>query len=211
MKKTHEIKCVKCKERDAAFTADCLVVDTSTVSSLVQVGLETQKQYITTESFSGDVVAAGLCRECMKKVSRKIDRDDLLPFKTQSIYILLMIGGGALFILGLAGKLGRMSVPAGIVGMCLAVIGVAAYVIHMLLLPVLLRRETPWKLLGKPLGGVHLGDGGRFVHLVPVGEGYYKDSTEFTAVNGHLVKEVRQKIAAELIETGNWKTLVEAE
>ena len=209
MNKPHEMKCVKCKERDVAFTADCLVVDTSTVSSDVRVGLDIQKQYLTTESFSGDVVAAGLCPVCMKKVSRKIDRDDALPFKAMLIYILLMVVGIALFFLAVTGKLGRMANPGLIGGICLTVIGILACVIHKLLLPVLVRRRAPWKLLGKPLGGVRL-DGGRFVLLVPVGEGYYKDSVEFAAVNGHLEKETRQKIAAELIETGAWKALVEA-
>lgn len=52
-------------------------------------------------------------------------------------------------------------------------------------------------------------DGGRVVHLVPVGDGYYSDSADFSTVNGHLVKEIRQKISTDVIDTGAWKALVE--
>jgi hypothetical protein len=201
------MKCISCKQQDAAFFADCLVVNTSTTSSNVLVGLEMQRQYLTTESFSGEAIVAGLCPKCMKKVSRKIDRDMSLPFKALMLYLLLIVVGLGLFIGAIAAKWGRMTGVIAVGGMIFAILGVVGYVIHKLLLPAQLRRNAPWKLLGKPLGGVRLDDG-RFVHLVPVGDGYYKDFAEFSTVNDHLVKEVKQKIESELIETGAWKMLV---
>lgn len=208
MNKLCETKCVRCKEKDAAFTADCLVVDTSTTEAVVPVGLQTQRQYLTTESVSGNVVVAGLCPECMKKVSRNIDRDMSLPFSAMMLYILLMLGGIVLFFLALAGKLGRMINVAATGGLVLTFGGIAAYVIHKCLLPGQLRKNAPWQLLGKPLGAVRLSDG-RVVHLVPVGQDYYKDFAKFSTVNGHLVKEIRQRISTEVIDTGAWKALVE--
>ena len=201
------MKCTLCKEKEAAFISDCLVVYSHTSTFDMNVGLELRRQYHTTEFFSGESIVAGLCPDCMKKVSHKIDREKSLPLKALAIYLLLTFAGVALVIWGFAGNLGELTSPVVIGGFVFLIGGLAAYAIHCLLLPRFLRKNAPWKLLGKPMDGVRL-DNGSFVKLVPVGENYYKDSSVFNDVNDHLLEKVRNGIKKDMIDTGAWKAIV---
>ena len=187
------MKCFRCNKNDAVFSIDCLVVEHRVDKSL-NLLMESERFCVVTR--------AGLCPRCLNTSSQNCSNLIGPPWLGMTAGVLLVIGA-ALFFLG--GKLNTPMVTeklnlTRVIGLILAAAGGLYLLPRNLLAPSLLKK-TPWKIIGNWPNAM--------LNPVPVGDGYYRDYKHFKAINPNLGKEISEKIYREIIDNGEWKTLVE--
>ena len=157
MKGDLTVKCYLCKQSEAVFSADCLVVDyKSEVNEMQYMGQVLSKGYTMTET-GGGVAVAGLCPACMKKASRHISHEAGSSNWITSIVIVVGLIGFIACIYGFY-QVDRYDVPldqflktpastpfvvggAAAIVFCFILLG-----IDVLLAPGRVRKNAPWKL-----------------------------------------------------------------
>ena len=188
------MKCFNCGKNEAVFSEDCLVVEHK-VSDFMTTRMESERLV--------GVTRAGLCPRCLNEAAQNCMDLAGPP--------LLMKAAGVIFVVGLAlFFLGdRIDAPMAtpklnlikVIGLGLAAVTGLYLLLRNLLAPTLLKK-TPWKVMGRREGAM--------MKLVPLGEGRYRDYRQFNTYNLYLSKKVSEDIYRQIIETGAWRAMVEA-
>ena len=188
------MKCFNCGKNEAVFSEDCLVVEHN-VSDFMNTRTESERLVGATR--------AGLCPGCLNMAAQNCM--DLVGSPQ------LMKAAGAVFVVGLAlfflgDRIGGPMVTqklnlVRVIGLVLAAVTGLYLLLRNILAPTLLKK-TPWKVMGRREGAM--------MKLVPLGDGRYRDYSQFDLYNPYLSKKVSEGIYREIIETGAWKAMVEA-
>ena len=188
--------CSQCKQREAAYTCDCLTAE----RSLSDLGIQRQR----TEQLTG-AEEAGLCRRCLRKLCRKGHRGYTLVTMVLGIFTIVSIIAGIICLLS-----SHDNETLKTAGYILLVGGPAVLVFFdQIIVPYIYAPKHPYiafPAIGTDLDSSIDREYGKF--YIPVGGSYYRNKLEFSLVNRQLSEEFSEKIYNELITTGEWENVL---